>query len=69
MPTPEATEAEVANLTRRGFKSEMRTVDLGEKGHWNRIYLGSFASRSAAKAAMPELLAKLRVDWAQPIRF
>ena len=62
------TAKQVEELTRRGFKSEVRIIDLGEKGRWFRIYLGSFATRAEAKAAMPALLAELRVDWAKPER-
>ncbi len=63
------TAKQVKELDRRGFRSEVRIFDLGEKGRWFRIYLGSFASRSEAKKAMPALLEKLGEDWAKPERF
>lgn len=68
-PDSASTLREEAELDRRGFRSAVRTFDLGEKGRWQRVYLGSFASRTEAKAAMPLLLEKLRVDWAKPERF
>ena len=66
LPDSPGTAREVKELDRRGFQSEVKIFDLGEKGRWFRIYLGSFASRSEAKEAMPALLEKLRVDWAKP---
>ena len=63
------TAKEVKELDRRGFRSEVKVFDLGEKGRWFRIYLGSFASRSEARQAMPALLEKLGEDWAKPERF
>ena len=66
LPDSSGTVEQVRELDRRGFTSAVRNIDLGEKGRWHRIYLGSFASRSEAKAAMPALLKKLRVDWAKP---
>jgi hypothetical protein len=63
------TAKEVKELDRRGFRSEVKVFDLGEKGRWFRIYLGSFASKSEARQAMPALLEKLGEDWAKPERF
>lgn len=68
-PDSASTLTEVKELDRRGFTSAVRIFDLGEKGRWRRVYLGSFSSRAEAKGAMPALLAKLRVDWAKPERF
>lgn len=68
LPDSAGTANQVKDLDRRGFTSAVRIFDLGEKGRWRRIYLGSFASRSEARAAMPALLEKLRVDWAKPER-
>ena len=59
---------QVQELDRRGFQSKVKIFDLGEKGRWFRIYLGSFASRSEARQAMPALLEKLGEDWAKPER-
>ncbi len=59
---------QVQELDRRGFQSKVKSFDLGEKGRWFRIYLGSFASRSEARQAMPALLEKLGEDWAKPER-
>lgn len=69
LPDSSGTANQMKNLDRRGFNSAVRIFDLGDKGRWRRIYLGSFASRTEAKAAMPALLEKLRVDWAKPERF
>ena len=69
LPDSAATAQQVQVLSRRGFQSAVRAFDLGEKGTWNRIYLGSFSSRTQAKEAMPALLEKLREDWAKPIQF
>jgi cell division septation protein DedD len=66
LPDSSGTVKQVRELDRRGFQSAVRMFDLGEKGRWRRIYLGSFASRTEAKQAMPALLEKLRVDWAKP---
>lgn len=68
LPDSAGTANQVRELDRRGFRSEVRVFDLGDKGRWHRIYLGSFTTRSGAKAAMPALLEKLRVDWAKPER-
>ncbi len=69
LPDSPGTAKQVQELDRRGFQSEVRIIDLGEKGRWFRIYLGNFASRSAAKQAMPTLLEKLGEDWAKPEPF
>jgi len=69
LPDSPGTAREVKELDRRGFRSEVKIFDLGEKGRWFRVYLGSFASRSEAKQAMPALLEKLKEDWAKPERF
>jgi cell division protein FtsN len=69
LPSQAATREQVQELTRRGFQSEVRVFDLGDKGIWNRVYLGSFSSRDEAREAMPALLEKLREKWAKPVRF
>ncbi|MEN8007768.1 MAG: SPOR domain-containing protein [Candidatus Krumholzibacteriota bacterium] len=66
LPDSAGTVKQVKELDRRGFQSAVKVFDLGDKGRWRRIYLGSFESRAAAKKAMPALLEKLRVDWAKP---
>ncbi|MFN2372022.1 MAG: SPOR domain-containing protein, partial [Candidatus Krumholzibacteriia bacterium] len=60
---------EMATLGRRGLGSAVRVVELPGSGRWWRIYVGSFPSRQAARAAMPALFGKLGIDWAQPSRF
>lgn len=69
LPDSAGTVKQVRELDRRGFRSEVRIVDLGKKGRWRRIYLGSFVSRSGASKAMPLLLKELREKWAKPERF
>jgi hypothetical protein len=68
LPDSSGTVEQVRELDRRGFRSEVRVFDLGGKGIWRRIYLGSFTTSTEARAAMPALLEKLRVDWAKPER-
>ena len=60
---------EVAILARRGINAAVRTVEITDKGRYHRVYVGSFPDRSAAKAARPALMEKLRTDWANPVRF
>ncbi len=69
LPDSAATAKQVRELSRRGFQSTARIFDLGAKGTWNRIYVGSFATRTQAKQAMPALLKKLREKWAKPQKF
>ncbi len=68
-PNTKGTEAEVAELHRRGFTTEVRVVETLAKGRWWRVYVGSFASKAEARAAAPLLKEKLRTDWANPTRF
>jgi cell division protein FtsN len=43
-----------------GYRSDVKEVDLGEKGTWYRLRIGSFADKSAAA----EFCAKLKSDGA-----
>ena len=43
LPDSPGTAKQVKELDRRGFQSEVEIFDLGDKGRWFRIYLGSFA--------------------------
>lgn len=43
-----------------GYQSDIKQVDLGDKGTWYRLRLGSFADKDAALA----LCAKLKADGA-----
>jgi septal ring-binding cell division protein DamX len=61
--------AQIDELERRGIRTAERLVELPGKGRWHRIYVGSFGSRQEAAAAIPELLARLKADWAMPYRF
>jgi cell division septation protein DedD len=68
-PDQAGTDAELAELRRRGFETEVRVVETQAKGRWWRIYVGSFATKAEARAAAPLLKKKLRTDWANPTRF
>ena len=47
----------------------VRIVEIREKGgRWWRVYVGSFPTRSAANAALPALLDRLKASWAEPAR-
>ncbi len=60
---------QAAQLERDGYHVAVRIVEIKEKGgRWWRLYLGSFPSRAAARAAMPALLERLRASWAEPAR-
>jgi cell division protein FtsN len=61
--------AEVAQLESRGFQATYRAVQLAERGRWYRVYVGSFASRADAEAAVPYVKGELKDDWVQPARF
>lgn len=67
-PEPELAEAEVRQLEGLGIRAESRAVDIEGKGRWYRVYVGSFASRAAAKEAVAGLKAKLKHDWVVPAR-
>lgn len=43
-----------------GYESNIKQVDLGEKGTWYRLRIGSFADKDAAT----EFCAKLKADGA-----
>ncbi len=68
-PDSESTDAELAELHRRGFETEVRVVETQNKGRWWRVYVGSFATRIEARDAAALLKKKLRTDWANPTRF
>jgi len=45
-----------------GFQSFIDAVDLGEKGKWQRVYVGPFASKGAAEKAKRELKDRLKIS-------
>lgn len=49
-------EAELKKLVQRGYPAYLVTKDLGEKGIWHRIYVGSFST----KAEADQYLAKIK---------
>jgi hypothetical protein len=69
LPDSAGAAKQVAELERAGYRTAVRIVEIKEKGgRWWRLYVGSFPSRSAARAAMPALLARLGATWAEPAR-
>lgn len=68
-PDSQSAAKELANLHRRGFQTAVRTVQIKDKGRWERIYLGSFASKAEATEALEPLLKKLGEDWGRPTEF
>ncbi|MFO7654779.1 MAG: SPOR domain-containing protein [Candidatus Krumholzibacteriia bacterium] len=68
-PDSAAAAAEVRELERRGLRAVYRPVQLAERGRWYRVYMGSFASREEAVAALPRVREALGQDWVQPARF
>jgi cell division protein FtsN len=60
---------EASRLKRRGFQTEVRAIELKEKGRWFRVYVGSFLSKKEALEARDLLLKELRLDWARPTEF
>ena len=69
LPDSVTAQKEVRELGRRGFDTGIRVVETKEKGRWWRVYVGSFATRSEARAAAGPLKEKLQTDWANPTRF
>ena len=62
-----AAAAQSAQLERAGYRTAVRIVEIKDKGgRWWRVYLGSFPSKKAAKAATPALLTRLGEKWAEP---
>ncbi|MDX8407559.1 MAG: SPOR domain-containing protein [Mariprofundaceae bacterium] len=45
-----------------GFTSFIEAVDLGDKGVWQRVYVGPFESRGAAEKAKRNLRDKLKIS-------
>lgn len=69
LPDEASTLEEVAMLERKGFRAAWRIEDVPGKGQYYRVYVGSFSSRAAAKAALPDLKERLRLKWAQVRKF
>jgi hypothetical protein len=69
LPDSDSAAKQAAELERAGYRTAVRIVEIKEKGgRWWRLYVGSFPSRAAARAAMPALLARLGATWAEPAR-
>jgi hypothetical protein len=69
LPDSDSAAKQTAELERAGYHTAVRIVEIKEKGgRWWRLYVGSFPSKAAARAAMPALLARLGATWAEPAR-
>ena len=67
LPDSAGAATQAAELERAGYRTAVRIVEIKEKGgRWWRLYVGSFPSSAAARAAMPALLARLGATWADP---
>ncbi|MBG0788982.1 MAG: tetratricopeptide repeat protein [Desulfovibrionaceae bacterium] len=55
-------------LRKQGFDTWINQVDLGDKGIWYRVLVGSFATVEEAKAERPDVLAVLNIDRAPVYR-
>ncbi len=54
-----ATEAELQKVKNNGFADAyIRNAELGDKGTWNRIYVGQFSSMAQAQEALPKVKQK-----------
>jgi Flp pilus assembly protein TadD len=51
-----------AKLRAKGYETWINRVDLGEKGVWYRVLVGSYPTVDAACAARPEVLSSLALD-------
>ena len=60
---------QIASLQQLGIQADWRLLEIPDRGRWYRIYVGSFASRAEATAALPALKERLGIDWAMPARF
>lgn len=49
-------QSDIDNLQKRGFEARSIRTDLGSKGIWYRVYVGSYPTRAAAEAARQEVL-------------
>ena len=45
-------------LLAKGFKPKVVTVELGKKGRWHRVCLGSFPTPARAQASLKDMTAK-----------
>ncbi|UCE03436.1 MAG: SPOR domain-containing protein [Candidatus Latescibacterota bacterium] len=61
----EQANQDVANLRERGFEGRAVRTDLGSKGIWYRVFVGSFPSRAEAAEARAEILKLPEYKYAQ----
>ncbi|MFH1843115.1 MAG: OmpA family protein [bacterium] len=65
---PSAEEA-VRDLQKLDIQAVWRKQDVAGKGTWYRVYVGSFPDQEQASLAVSDILARLHIDWAGPVRF
>jgi hypothetical protein len=58
-------DKEIASLVKRGYQARAIETDLGSKGVWYRVYVGSFSSVAEANAARDVILTIPGYDFAQ----
>ena len=58
-------EKEIASLAKRGYQARAIETNLGSKGIWFRVYVGSFPSLAEANATRDEILKIPGYDFAQ----
>jgi len=63
-----AAEEAVSELKNQGIEAIWRHQDVAGKGTWYRVYVGSFSSQEQASRAVSGILARLKIDWAGPVR-
>jgi hypothetical protein len=61
----EQANQDVANLRKHGFEGRAVRTDLGSKGIWYRVFVGSFPSRAEAAEARAEILKLPEYKYAQ----
>ena len=52
-------DAEISRLRKQGYDARIMQIDLGRKGVFYRVLIGSYASRAEAQQMNEELRSKL----------
>ncbi len=65
---PEYARRRLAELRAKGVKARLAGVDIPGKGHWQRVLVGSFASKAQAKEKARQLKAAGSIGSYQVIR-
>jgi len=61
----EQANQDIANLRKHGLDGRAVRTDLGSKGIWFRVYVGSYPSRAAAEEAREAILKLPEYTFAQ----